>query len=131
MALQEVSLTLSGVVEKGFAQARSFGYPTANLTLSQPLDILEGIYCARTTLPGSDDVLPSIVFYGTPYTLPDVVKPRFEVHVLEKNANLYGKELTVQLVAFVRENKQFDDAKSLERTIEGDIVIVRNYFGIS
>lgn len=130
MALQKISVRVSGAVEHGFAQARNSGYPTANLKLTQPLDIPEGIYCARTLLESEHSPVPSIVFYGIPYALPDVVEPRFEVHLLEKGDNLYGREIAVELVAFVRENRRFDDIKSLERAIEGDIVIVRNYFGI-
>ncbi len=127
MALQKVSLTVSGTVEHGFAQARESGYPTANLKLSQPLDILEGIYCAQTRLQGSDH-MPSIVFYGIPHSLPDVVEPRFEVHLLVEHGNLYGQEFTVELVAFVRENKKFEDGESLHNAIEQDIAQAREYF---
>lgn len=128
MALQEISVRVSGTVEHGFAQARNSGYPTANLKLAQPLDIPEGIYCARTLLDGERDSVPSIVFYGIPYALPGVSEPRFEVHLLEKGGNLYGQELTVQLVAFVRENKKFDDVESLRNAIEHDVRVAREYF---
>ncbi|MBI4599499.1 riboflavin kinase [Candidatus Uhrbacteria bacterium] len=128
MALQPVSITVSGFVEKGFAQARSSGYPTANLTLSEPPDILEGIYCARTKLPGNDESIPSIVFYGIPHSLPGAVHPRFEVHIFDNDANLYGQGLTVELVAFVRENKKFETMEQLHSAIENDVAIAREYF---
>ncbi len=130
MALQEVSLTVKGLVEGGLGKARSSGYPTANLILSQPLGIPEGIYCALTTILGDATPVPSIVFYGVPHAIAGVNEPRFEVHLLEKDGNLYGQELTVRLVAFVRENKKFEDTRRLQSAIEQDVRTVREYFNI-
>ncbi|MDP2630641.1 MAG: riboflavin kinase [Candidatus Uhrbacteria bacterium] len=130
MALKKVSLMVTGIVEHGFAQARNSGYPTANLMLSGPLDIPEGIYCAQTRFT-DDAIVPSIVFYGIPHTIPDVVEPRFEVHLLGENGNLYGQELTVELVAFIRDNKKFEDAESLQSAIESDIARANEFFNTS
>ncbi len=128
MALLPVSLIVKGIVGDGFAKARSSGYPTANLTPREPLTILQGIYCALTTVQESNEAIPSVVFYGIPYELPGVTAPRFEVHLFEKDGTLYGQELTVQLVAFVRENKKFEDAEQLHAAIEKDIAIAKEYF---
>lgn len=130
MALKEVSLTINGTVEVGFGKARSSGYPTANITLSHPLEISEGIYCALTTIGGEATPVPSIVFYGVPYAIAGVDQPRFEVHLLEKDASLYGQELIVQLVAFVRENKKFKDVERLQSAIEEDMQTAREYFNL-
>jgi riboflavin kinase/FMN adenylyltransferase len=130
MALKKVSFIVRGIVEHGFAVARSSGYPTANLALSEPLAIPHGIYCARTTVQESDESIPSIVFYGIPYAISSVTEPRFEVHLLEKNATLYGQELTVQLIAFVRENKKFDDVAGLQCAIDADMAVAREYFNV-
>lgn len=128
MDYKEVSYFVKGVVEKGYAQARKTGYPTANLVLSERPDIPEGIYCAWTIIEGGDERISSVVFYGIPYALPEVTEPRFEVHLLSGNHDLYEKELTVELVAFVRENKKFEDSVSLQKAIARDIEQAKEYF---
>lgn len=126
--MQEVSFTIMGVVEKGFGKARGSGFPTANLTLSEPLTIEEGIYCALASVVGMSESLPSVVFYGVPHALPGVTEPRFEVHVLGPQADLYGKEISVELTAFIRENKKFNDRETLQKAIEEDVKQAKEYF---
>lgn len=126
--MQKVSLIVTGIVEQGFEKARGAGFPTANLTLSKPLTIEEGIYCARASVAGMQESLPSVVFYGVPHAVPGVTEPRFEVHVLGLQADLYGKEISVELTAFIRENKKFDDRENLQKAIEGDVEMARTYF---
>lgn len=127
--MQEVSLTVTGVVERGSGRARGSGFPTANLTLSGPLTIDEGIYCALASVAGMSESLPSVVFYGVPHALPNVTEPRFEVHVLGTDAELYGTEMRVDLLAFVRPNKKFETSEELHQAIVEDIFTARNYFG--
>ena len=126
--MKEVSYTVRGVVEKGYAQAGKQGYPTANLKLDHLADIPHGIYCAWTTIDGGEERIPSVVFHGIPHALPDVAAPRFEVHLLSGEHDLYEKELTVELIAFVRENKKFSDRAQLETAIKNDIKEVKEYF---
>lgn len=130
MELKNVSYTIIGTVEHGFAEARNSGYPTANLTTKESLDIPEGIYCGWTRV-GDGERLPGIIFYGIPHSLSVVTKPRFEVHLLEGGQELYDKELAVELTAFVRENKKFKDATRLQNAIEEDIEMAREYFKLS
>lgn len=129
--MREVSFTITGIVEQGSGKARKLGFSTANLTLSEPLTIEEGIYCARASVVGMAESLPSVVFYGVPHALPGVTEPRFEVHVLGLHADFYGKRLTVKLIAFIRENKKFDDRESLQKAIDGDIQQAWKYFQLS
>lgn len=126
--MREVSFTITGVVEKGFGKARGTGFPTANLTLLEPPTIEEGVYCALASVAGTSESLPSVVFYGVPHALPGVTEPRFEVHVLGAEVELYGTEMRVDLLAFVRPNKKFDDRKNLQKAIEGDIEMAKEYF---
>lgn len=129
--MQEVSLTVTGVVEQGSGKARGSGFPTANLTLSEPLAIDEGIYCALASVVGTAESLPSVAFYGVPHALPNVTEPRFEVHVLDTDVELYGTEMRVDLLAFVRPNKKFETPEELHLAIVEDIEIAKEYFQLS
>ncbi len=121
---------VSGIIEKGSASARKGGHPTANLVLEKLPEIAQGIYLGYATIEGGEE-MPSIIFFGVPYALPNIIVRRFEVHLLEKNVMLYGQKLTVQLVAFIRENQKFENAESLSAAIEEDIKKAKEYFKTS
>lgn len=129
--MQEVFLTVTGGVEEGSGKARGSGFPTANLTLSEPLTIEEGIYCALASVVGMSESLPSVVFYGIPHALPNVTEPRFEVHVLGADVELYDTEMRVDLLAFIRPNKKFETPEELYQAIVEDIEIAKEYFQLS
>ena len=42
--------------------------------------------------------------------------------------NIYGKELTVEFLAFIREEKKFDNFDLLTKQIQKDIKIVKTYY---
>lgn len=123
----KISIIVKGLVEHGLAQARDSGYPTANLSLETLPDISQGTYLGFASIE-KEEKIPSIIFFGIPYILPDITVPRFEVHLLEQNADLYGRQLTVELTEFVRENQKFSNQESLERAIESDFKIAKKYF---
>ncbi len=50
-----------------------------------------------------------------------------EAHLFEFNQDIYGKDLTVEFLTFIREEKKFDDFASLTKQIHKDIQIVKNY----
>jgi len=128
--MKEFKYIASGLVENGNASARKGGYPTANLAMETLPDILQGIYLGYATIE-NEEKIPSIIFFGIPYALPDIKTPRFEVHLLNQALHIYGKKLTVELVWFVRENKKFEDVEGLHTAIEEDMRIAREYFNMS
>lgn len=122
-------VTISGTVVAGAGVARRFGYPTANLKVGT-LELPEGIYLGRASFEKTHDV-PSVIFYGTPYALPEITAPRFEVNLLDQSANLYGKTITVRIEHFVRPNKTFVSDDELSQAITNDFALAKKYFQIS
>jgi riboflavin kinase/FMN adenylyltransferase len=49
----------------------------------------------------------------------------FEAHILDFDADLYGRELCVELVERVRGTNQFDSAAALARQMEADCERIR------
>ena len=130
--MQELPLTITGRVIPGAQQARQFGYPTANVDLgSRELDVTEGVYRGYATVAGSEERLPSIVFYGTPHFLAPIVRPRLEVHVLGRDIPLDGTELTVEIQTFVRENRKFPTIHDLQLAIAEDVNAACAFFKIA
>ena len=50
-----------------------------------------------------------------------------EAHLFNFNKNIYGKELTVEFLTFIREEKKFDNFASLVEQIQKDIQLVEAY----
>jgi riboflavin kinase / FMN adenylyltransferase len=125
--MSELPTTITGTVVRGAGSARRFGYPTANLAIDS-LALDEGVYLGRTSYGDTADV-PSLIFYGTPHALPAITTPRFEVHLLDRDTNLYDETLMVRLEKFVRPNEKLSD-EDLKKTIENDFNIAREHFHV-
>jgi len=128
MDLQEVSYFIKGFVVRGKGAAGNEGHHTANLITEEPVIIAEGIYCAYTIIDEEEERIPSVVFFGVPYALPVITVPRVAVHLIGRDIDLYGKNLFVEVVAFVRENRHFSSAVELQNAIDEDFRIAQKYF---
>lgn len=47
----------------------------------------------------------------------------FENHFFKLKSSVYGKKLCVELLAFLRKEKKFDNIKKLKKQIENDIYL--------
>lgn len=121
---------ISGTVVRGFRQARAVGFPTANVELKEPLDIAQGTYLGWATIDQEEKRIPALVFYGTPHAIPDVQKPRLEVHLLGETRNIYGRELNIELISFVRPNQRFDTDAALTSAITADYNKAKEFFNL-
>ena len=48
-----------------------------------------------------------------------------EVHLFDFNSNLYGKDLTIEFLAFIREEKKFENFNLLKQQIDKDILLAK------
>lgn len=121
---------VQGTVVEGKKIARSEGFPTANITLDsqESVDLTEGVYLGMTRIEGDQANHPSLIFFGKPFFLPEVTAPRFETYLLDAQIDLYGKRVSVDLIAFVRENKKFATKELLQRAIQEDFQTAQTYF---
>jgi len=110
--------SLSGIVQSGDARGRQLGFPTANLSVEGLELPPNGVYAARVQrLPRSGD-LPAVLNVGVRPTLGGETQPtRFEVHLLDFSGELYGEELEVTFVEFLRPERKFDRLEELRRQI--------------
>ena len=115
---------LSGVVEHGRGYGHTEGIPTVNLPLAPHLAIpRKGVYRSRVTVDGTG--YPAVSNVGT--------RPTFggnavncESYLLDYDgADLYGKTVSVELLAFLRDEKRFDTPEELYRQIERDIALAK------
>lgn len=117
--------TLSGPVITGRGMGRELGYPTANVAPPENLLPAFGIYGARVYWEGKDAL--GAVNIGVAPTLQHA-GPMVEVHLLDVDEPLVGKNLTIALYHRLRGEVKFPDLASLKAAIEKDIVTIRGHF---
>lgn len=115
--------TVEGMVVKGKSRGKKLGFPTANLVASPTLP--EGIYVSTTEI---DDVsYQSVTFIGTvdTYGESDFV---VETFIFTFDQDIYGKEIKVNMLKKLRENKKFDSESALIAQIADDKKKAEEYF---
>lgn len=110
-----------GEVVHGRKLARTLGFPTANIEISNRLYPPFGIYGAYVQIEDKNsNVLSGVVNVGINPTLK-AGELSLEVHILDFNKDIYGKRLYVQIVEFMREERKFDSIHELKTTIKNDV----------
>lgn len=99
--------------------------PTANI-LGESLQLPPyGVYAARTQIEASQPI-DGIVYIGDAPTFRKDGKPIVELHLFDFNDSIYGKRISVEPVAFLRESRVFADGEALATQIRQDIANARN-----
>lgn len=118
---------ISGTVTRGLEIAgTSLGFKTANilprfksLTLPQ-----FGVYKTLTIVNGVTH--RSVSNFGIKPTILTTEKPTLETHILDFNNNLYGQNITIEFIDFIREERKFDSLDALKNDIVRCVEISRN-----
>lgn len=117
---------LLGRVEPGLARGRTLGFATANLALVAPqLVPAEGVYAGRATV-GDSTYAAAVSIGRTPTFGGD--RQLIEAHLLDFDGDLYGCDLRLEFLAWLREQKKFDTPAALQAQIAEDIRQTREVF---
>ena len=115
-------IELRGNVAHGDKRGRVLGFPTANLNGEAALAY--GVYASQTRIAGEEKVWSSVTSYGTRPTF-DGADQRIETHILDFQGDIYGHEIEVMLLAFIRPELRFTSVEALITAMQGDIEQVR------
>ncbi len=101
---------------------KMLGFPTANVDGGDHVMPKEGVYAVWVALDGrlyrgAANIGHNPTFGNTELSL--------EVHILDFTGNLYGREITVYFVQYVREEKKFSGIEALIAQIHRDVETVR------
>ena len=116
--------SIQGIVIEGDKRAGALNFPTANIVIKELIRPKKGVYAIRARYTG--EWIDGIANFGYRPTVGGK-KLLLEVHLFNFNQNIYGKELTVEFLASIREEKKFDDLDSLTKQIQKDIQLVKIY----
>jgi riboflavin kinase/FMN adenylyltransferase len=114
----------SGLVRHGDKRGRTIGFPTANLKPDDPAKLLpaDGVYAVRITLSDADGeayTKTGMMNIGLRPTV-DGKRHLAEVHIFDFNADIYGRVLTVQVLARIREERRFSGLEALQAQLSED-----------
>ncbi|MEN9785559.1 MAG: hypothetical protein RLZZ299_823 [Pseudomonadota bacterium] len=114
---------LRGTVVPGDQRGRTLGFPTANLRLETELLPAHGVYAVRVAVDGAGP-RAAVMNLGTRPTV-DGLRVVPEVHLLDFDGDLYGREVEVSLVTRVREERRFGSLEALVAQIRADVDAAR------
>ena len=113
--------TFTGEVVKGKEIGRRLGCRTANLEIDGRKFLPgEGVYAAWTTIEGSPNRIPSVMNLGMQPTIDPLLPSTVEVHLINKDINLYGLKLSVEPVEKMRSQILFENIDQLSNQISED-----------
>ncbi len=92
--------------------------PTANITTPNELVPREGVYAVRAGLKGT--FFDGVANIGKKPTFGDSI-PSYEVHLFSFSGDLLGENLRIYFIGWIRSQRFFFDAPSLETQIRNDI----------
>ena len=117
---------LSGRIRQGDKLGRTIGFPTVNMTLVENIAIRKGVYAVR--VHGlSEKAINGVANIGTRPTVSGM-ENRLETHLFDFSADVYNEYISVELLDFIREEKNFKHFEQLKEQIALDVVKAKNIF---
>ena len=111
--------TIVGLVVEGKHNGEKIGFPTANLELDYPYVLPKiGVYMGFVKLLNSK--YKALISVSTHPTIMELNKPLIEVHLISYKGDLYGREIDVQFVKYMRDIFKFDDVEQLKEQLQKD-----------
>ena len=109
-------------VEHGDKRGRTIGVPTANMRLTDCLKPAYGVYAVRASVLEDEKVVSrhlGVANFGI-RPMFETPTPLLETWLFDFNGDLYGKHLSVELVAYLRPEMNLPDLDALKAQIAKD-----------
>jgi riboflavin kinase/FMN adenylyltransferase len=121
-----MNYSLTGTVENGKKLGRNLGYPTVNLPFPENKILPRlGVYSSVTVI--GDSTYNSITNVGRRPSVDDGDKVNIETFIYDFSDDIYGREVSVELTHFLRDERKFDSLDKLKEQIAIDIENASRY----
>jgi riboflavin kinase/FMN adenylyltransferase len=108
---------IAGEVIGGDKRGHGLGFPTANIAVPEGFELKHGIYAVRVHAGGSQ-------YHGAAYlgTRPsfDNGDPVIETFLFGFDGDLYGQEIELEVIEFLRGDEKFESPKALIEQMKAD-----------
>lgn len=113
-----------GFVIHGEARGRELGYPTANIQIEKRVCLpKKGIYAVRMTVNGT--IHNGMASIGYNVTFGDRREISIEVNLFDFHEEIYGEDVVVHWVAYLRDEIKFDSIEGLINQLREDEFLSR------
>lgn len=116
----DYNYSITGVVEHGKKIGSKIGFPTANIHPISPNKIIpgEGVYAVRVLWYGHTYM--GMACIGTRPTFEEKGTQSIEVHIFDFGNDLYGEQLHIEFVDYIRPQKKFASKEELTIALNND-----------
>ena len=114
---------IHGKVQKGQERGKRLGFPTINFPIKKTID--EGIYISKVTI--HEKMYKALTFIGTAKTFAET-DFQAETYVLDFDEDIYGENVSIELLKKIRDNIKFDSEEALIQQMEEDKKEAEEYF---
>jgi riboflavin kinase/FMN adenylyltransferase len=112
--------TILGTVVHGDDMGKKIGFPTANLSAHSEQFPPNGVYFVETSFDGV--LYSGVVNLGYRPTMSSSKSDRIlEVYLLDFDGDIYGKDLELRFIRYLRPEKKFENVDALVQQIERDV----------
>jgi riboflavin kinase/FMN adenylyltransferase len=115
---------IRGEVAHGDKRGRTIGFPTANVALGRHLEPARGVYAVTIRL-ANGTVYDGVANIGRRPTVNAGPESRLEVNLFDFSGDIYGTEITVALIAYIRPEIRFSGLDALTAQIAADAAEAR------
>ncbi len=117
-----------GTVNRGKGLGKTLGFPTANLIPSSELKLIpkNGVYIVKAFVNERDELV-GMLNIGTNPTISEGNDRTIELHLMDFNEDLYGKEIEVRFLSRLRDEMKFDSVSTLVEQIKKDEQSTRHF----
>jgi riboflavin kinase / FMN adenylyltransferase len=112
--------TILGTVTRGDNLGKKIGFPTANLSAHSEQFPPNGVYVAEARIDG--ELYRGVINLGIRPTVSSGKSERvLEIHLFDFNRDIYGHDVEVRFLQFLRPEKKFQDLDTLVQQIRQDV----------
>ena len=112
--------SLRGKVARGEHRGTGLGFPTVNLSIDAKMALPpDGVYATRANIGGQE--YQAVTNIGKRPTFGDNNERTIESFILNYNQDAYGKEVKIEIIQRLREEKAFANVEELKKQIAEDV----------
>tara|TARA_B110000438_G_C15815696_1_gene651869 strand:- start:360 stop:1259 length:900 start_codon:yes stop_codon:yes gene_type:complete len=120
-------ISYTGTVVLGKQLGSSIGFPTANVQLHNLTQLPRfGVYAVRVHIDKKTYL--GCLNIGINPTVEANLETKIEIHILEFDENIYDKDISFELIEFIRDEKKFGSIDDLTAQIQLDVDKIKNNF---
>ena len=114
------SFSLQGKVAAGEHRGTGMGFPTVNLSINTKMAIPpDGVYATRAHIKGQE--FQAVTNIGRRPTFGDNNERTVESFILNYDQDIYGKQVRIDIIQRLRDEKRFDNVEDLKKQIAEDV----------